>query len=212
LGEGRGVSLTAHWSMAWSLLGAGPPADEVFDDLVARYREPHRAYHTLQHLEECFASFDDGMTLAERPGEVLVGLWFHDAVYDTHASDNEAASARLAEAVLQNVGAASDQTRRVAGLVLATRHETAPLAGDQALIVDIDLAILGAPAARFDEYEDQIRREYAWVPGPLFDRNRARILRQFLERPAIYTTAHFGARFEARARANIRRSLTRLTG
>jgi len=198
--------------MAWSLFGAGPPPAAAFDDLVARYREPHRAYHTLHHLEECFASFDDAPGLAERPGEVLVGLWYHDAVYDTHASDNEAASARLAKEVLRSVGASGDQTMRVAGLVLATRHDTGTLAGDQALIGDIDLAILGAPPSRFDEYEDQIRAEYTWVPGPLFDHNRARILRQFLARPAIYLTAHFGARFEAQARANIRRSLTRLTG
>jgi predicted metal-dependent HD superfamily phosphohydrolase len=174
--------------MAWSLLGAGPPPAAAFDDLVARYREPHRAYHTLQHLEECFASFDGAPGLAERPGELLVGLWYHDAVYDTHASDNEAASARLAKEVLRSVGAS------------------------QALIGDIDLAILGAPPSRFDEYEDQIRKEYVWVPGPLFDHNRARILRQFLARPAIYMTAHFGARFEAQARVNIQRSLTRLTG
>lgn len=79
-------------------------------------------------------------------------------------------------------------------------------------MTDIDLAILGAPQARFDEYEDQIRREYAWVPEADFRAGRARILESFLARPRIFQTRHFNARLEESARENMARSLARLGG
>ncbi len=206
------MGLTAYWFGAWQRLNIGPPLPGVFDDLVERYGEAHRAYHTLQHLEECFRLFDEVVSHSDRPGELMVGLWFHDAVYDTHAADNEVRSAALASQTLLACRAGADLVHRVHELILATRHDTVPAAGDQALIVDVDLAILAAPEPRFDEYEAQIRREYAWVPESVFRQTRAGILVQFLNRPAVYFTEHLRERFEDRARSNLRRSLSRLAG
>ena len=172
---------------------------------MQRYAEPHRAYHTLQHLEECFALFDE--TSAAHAGEVLLALWFHDAIYDPKADDNEAASARWGAEVLAAAGAEPEVVERFRGLVLTTRHDAQPSSTDAALLADIDLAILGAAPARFAEYEEQVRREYAHVPGFLFRRERARILQRFLARPAIYSTPYFRQRFETQARANIERTL-----
>lgn len=202
--------LKDHWTRAWDLLGLDQPAPAAFADLVRRYREPHRAYHTLRHLEECFARFDEAVGLAERPGELLVGLWFHDAVYDTHAADNELRSAALAKEVISTVGGGEELAARVDGLVLATRHDAQPAGVDQALIADIDLAILAAPAPRFDEYERQVRQEYNWVPESPFRAARIRILTGFLARPTIFSTTHFVDQYESRAQANLRRSLARL--
>jgi predicted metal-dependent HD superfamily phosphohydrolase len=91
-------------------------------------------------------------------------------------------------------------------LVLATRHTAVPDGPAAQLLVDIYLAILGAPVERFEEYERQIRAEYAHVPGWLFRRTRRVILRGFLERPFLYGTAHFRAALESRARANLERA------
>jgi predicted metal-dependent HD superfamily phosphohydrolase len=201
-----------RWSRTWDLLGLAQPAPAVFADLVRRYQEPHRAYHTLHHLEECFDRFDEAAGLAERPGELLAALWFHDAVYDTHAADNEVRSALLAGEVIGRAGGSGELATRVGELVLATRHEARPAGVDQALIADIDLAILGAPAPRFDEYERQVRQEYDWVPEAAFRAARVRILNGFLARPTIFSTALFLDRFEDHARANLRRSLARLAG
>lgn len=204
--------LKDHWYRAWELLGLDQPVPAIFSDLVRRYQEPHRAYHTLRHLEECFARFDEAAGQAERPGELLVGLWFHDAVYDTHAADNEVRSAALAGEVIGRAGGGGELATRVGELVLATRHDARPAGLDQALIADIDLAILGAPASRFDEYERQVRREFDWVPEGAFRVARVRILNGFLARPTIFSTAPFVDRFEDQARANLRRSLARLAG
>jgi predicted metal-dependent HD superfamily phosphohydrolase len=77
-----------RWSETWSHLGATAP-EGLLTDLVARYSEPHRFYHTLQHLRECFSMLEPASHLASRIGEVQLALWFHDAVYDTRAQDNE---------------------------------------------------------------------------------------------------------------------------
>jgi predicted metal-dependent HD superfamily phosphohydrolase len=179
--------------------------------LLGQYSDASRYYHTLQHLGECLELLDEGSGLAVRPGEVAIALWYHDAVYDSRRSDNEAQSAEWAAQALRRVGAEVEVIERVGELILATRHTGPVAAGDVALMLDIDLAILGAPEERFEEYEDQIQLEYAWVPEPVFRPTRARILQGFVERERIYTTPAFAGRFEAPARTNLLRALMRLS-
>lgn len=90
---------------------------------------------------------------------------------------------------------------------MATEHTATPLAGDAALLVDIDLAILGAAPARFAEYEQQIRQEYAWVPEDVFTSKRKAVLQGFLERMQIYSTAFLLDQLEAQARINLEKVL-----
>jgi len=182
----------------------------VLAALLARWSEPHRRYHTLQHLRECLALFAAHRELARHPGEVGLALWFHDAVYDTGRHDNEAASADWARRVLQEAGAAADVVGRVDALILATRHSQVPATSDERLLVDIDLAILGAAPARFAEYERQIRDEYGFVPEAMFREKRAEILRGLLARPALFSTAALAARLEAAARTNLSDAIARL--
>lgn len=177
------------------------PLDEaLYQDLVARYREPHRRYHTLQHLEECFARFDELRALAEHPRDVELAIWFHDAIYDTRRSDNEARSAAWGRSVAGE---------RVHDLVMATRHEAAPRSADEKALVDVDLWILGAPRERFDEYEAQVREEHGWVPAIIYRRKRRQVLESIAARPTIYNTAAFVQRYEKQARENLARSLAR---
>ncbi|MDH5234480.1 MAG: N-methyl-D-aspartate receptor NMDAR2C subunit [Gemmatimonadota bacterium] len=203
-----------RWEGTWRALGHSADPVEIaplLAGLLARYAEPHRAYHTLVHLEECFGHWAAVRGLADRPGEVELALWYHDAVYDTHRDDNEARSAALARAAITGARLATAVGDRVEALILATRHDGTPLAGDAALLADVDLAILAAPAERFDEYERQVHAEYAWVPQAIFRSKRRAILEAFLARAHIYASAPFRASSEASARANLARSLARLT-
>lgn len=197
------------WQRMWQNLHAAPP-ESLFEPLLAAYAQPQRHYHTQQHLAECLANFEAVMKQATRPGEVEAALWFHDAVYDVHASDNEMRSADWAEQALRQVGLPGTVIARVCALVLATAHHAAPVTADEQLLVDIDLAILGAPAERFREYETQVRQEYAWVDDRTFNTARADILDAFLARPAIYGSTHFHHLLEARARANLITAVARL--
>ena len=178
---------------------------------MTAWSEPQRHYYDQRHLRECLALWTRWRGHSPRAGEVAIALWFHDAIYDPQApvsGSNEQNSAAWAARALVRAGADSDTAQRVHDLVMATQHDAPAALGaslDAQLLVDIDLSILGAERARFDEYEQQIRREYAYVPGFLFRRKRREILKGFLDRPAIYSTPHFHDRLEARARDNLRR-------
>lgn len=193
----------SSFSRAWTGIGANSPGAALLDQLLAAYAEPQRKYHTAQHLSECLQLFDGVRTLAQAPAEVEIALWFHDAVYDVKASDNEAQSAQWAQRALAAAAVQPEVITRVVDLVMVTRHTGEPSQPDQRLLVDVDLAILGADVERFAEYEQQIRDEYSFVPGWLFRRKRKAILRTFIERPRIYGTDHFYKALEQAARRNL---------
>ena len=191
-----------NWRDAWSRLGVPEPPG-LLGALIARYSEPHRAYHNIRHIEECFHALAPAAHLAERLAEVHLALWFHDAIYDPRGKDNEQASADLARESVTRAGLEPDSASRIHELIMATRHEVPAELADARLLADVDLAILGSPGPRFLEYQAQIHQEYAWMPRDEFQRRRTMILRGFLERSAIYQTDWFAERLEKRARANI---------
>ena len=195
-----------HWLRTWNEL-QHTPAPGLYEQLLQAYNEPQRHYHTLQHLAECLQLQSESTHLAQRPAEIAIALWFHDAVYDVKAHDNEARSADWAVAALQASRVSAEVQARVHALITATEHTAAPLAGDAALLVDIDLAILGTTPARFTEYERQIRQEYAWVPEDVFMEKRGAVLQGFIARPQIYSTAFFQQQREAQARSNVQTAL-----
>jgi predicted metal-dependent HD superfamily phosphohydrolase len=183
--------------------GGGALSQLLFERLLARYSEPSRQYHSLQHLQECVSHFEAAAGLAICPAEVEMALWFHDAIYELGRHDNEAASASWAETELVSAGVDRAAVDRVKALIMATLHTATPSGTDECLLIDIDLSILGAAEARFQEYEGQIRGEYSFVPEPLFSQKRKEILLSFLNRPRIYSTEYFFQKLETVARNNL---------
>jgi predicted metal-dependent HD superfamily phosphohydrolase len=171
-----------------------------------------RHYHTLGHLEACLKEFDQVRHLAQHPGEVEFALWFHDVVYRTWRPDNEARSAALAAEIMGRGGAESDMIERVSAAIMATRHQGKEPNGDAALVVDIDLSILGQPEDVYQEFERNVRREYWWVPRRRYVAGRCAILESFLKRPSIYGYSEFQRRYEVAARVNLAAAIARLKG
>lgn len=202
------LSLQSSFERAWRDIGAKSSGSSLYEELVASYGEPHRRYHSVQHLTECLQTFDVVRLLAGRPAEVELALWFHDAIYDVKRGDNEERSADWAKRELASAAVPEEAVARVHALVMVTRHTGMPNSADQQLLVDIDLSILGAPQERFAEYEQQIRDEYSFVPSWIFRRKRREILRSFIDRPRIYSTDHFHLLLEQRARENLRRAVS----
>ena len=191
--------------------GVGWPANETtFAALSDAYRQGHRHYHTQQHIADCLARFDAVRHDAGEPHAIELALWFHDAVYDPYRSDNEQASADWAMRFLRENGAPTSLQDRVHGLILATLHDAIATDHDTAILIDIDLSILGAAPEAYDDYRRAIRREYRWVPGILFRRNRRAVMQSFLRRERIFLTDHFHSRMEDQARRNITAELNAL--
>ncbi|HZH43059.1 MAG TPA: hypothetical protein VEY50_03115 [Lysobacter sp.] len=189
--------------------------DAQWQALHAAYATPPRAYHHFGHVEEVLAHYHD---VAAGPGwrqprEVWLAVLYHDAIYEPRRADNEARSAQLArEAIARWLPDASVDAERVARLIeLTARHGT--LAVDEvdaetALFLDCDMAILGAPADRFDAYDQAIAREYRHVPALLYRIRRRGFLKSLLARERIFLSDFFHARLDAQARANLRRALS----
>jgi predicted metal-dependent HD superfamily phosphohydrolase len=203
-------NMNERWQDLWRRIGAISPPEPTWERLAQAYSQPHRAYHNLEHIQDCLAQWDWARHTAAHENEVETALWLHDVIYDPHASDNEERSADWAVNLLQSGRMDPEFTSRVRHLILATRHQALPDSDDAALLVDIDLSILGREPEAFDRYEAQIRREYQWVPEDAFREGRARILEGFLNRTAVFQTPAFQQRYEAQARENLARSIRNL--
>ena len=188
----------------------------IRDELVRAYTAPDRHYHNLAHIETMLGlarAHGDALSDSEA---VAAAIWFHDAVYDTRRHDNEAKSAELAAERLAAVRN-PDRLSRITTMIRATAGHALPRFGDEAarhdcaLFLDFDLAILGSPPDEFAAYEAAVRREYAWVPEPLWIEGRRKVVESFLARPAIYASWQFQASHEAAARRNLAQSLAALT-
>ena len=204
-------SYASAWQQMWRSLGVAGADPALLHALLGRYSEPHRSYHTLRHLDACFANFATLRGQATYPAEVELALWFHDAVYETAVPGNEQASADWAAQALLAAGGAHAAAQRVHALVMTTCHDRVPQTADEKILLDVDLAILGSTSGAFDAYELQVREEYAAVPINQFRARRRRILQQFLERERIYHTGAFHGSHEAQARANLLRSIGQLS-
>jgi predicted metal-dependent HD superfamily phosphohydrolase len=199
-----------RWAKLWREIGANDDGLAVYHELVALYSKPHRHYHNLQHIADCLNEFDSARVLARQPLAVELAIWFHDAIYNTRASDNEEKSAELAKRRLSEAVGSNGLSDAVAALVMATKSHDPSMHPDAPLMVDIDLSILGQPAERFWRYEAQIRGEYDWVPEAIFAAKRTEILERFLARERIYSTKHFFDRYDQQARANLESSVQKL--
>lgn len=186
---------------AYTAIGAAPLAD-VFAELDRMYGARGRYYHDRSHIEACLDALERYETLAERPAEIAMALWYHDAIYDVRGADNEERSADLARDRLTAAGAKQAAVARIVAMILATKAHQAD-DGDTRLLVDIDLGILGQSPEVFERYDEAIRKKYDWVPEPRYRERRARVLQSFLDREVIYRTATFRDALEARARANL---------
>jgi predicted metal-dependent HD superfamily phosphohydrolase len=187
-----------------------PEEIATFSALVAAYGEKHRAYHTGQHIDYCLQQLDAAPGIAREPAEVELALWFHDAVYNPHSSDNEARSADWACTLLVRHNAPAVRVERVRAHIMATCHEAPATTPDSELVVDVDLSILGADEVTYGAFETNVRQEYRWVPSILFRRKRAEILESFLARPKIYSLEFFHTRYEEQARRNLTKAISAL--
>jgi len=205
--------LESRWLVAWASLHVAPPVD-LLTALAAAYRQAHRRYHTLDHVRDCLQQAEAFGDAISRRAELELAIWFHDAVYEPLAQQNEAKSARWAGQALRAAGLEQATAGHVEALVLSTRHDQQadgpPLAGDEAALVDIDLAVLGAPEREFDRFERAIRAEYQAVPEQAYREGRLHVLGRFLERPTIYATERYRARYERPARQNLQRTVALL--
>ena len=206
---------------------AGPHHDGYIDDVLVRYAEPHRHYHTATHIMFVLRHLRDvsQASSVQLTPEVVAAALYHDAIYDPRAADNEACSAVLAANDLGAIGWTADRCDAVAALIMATAghladDETAPAGdaragdtgdtGDTAMLLDADLAILGADPGAYQAYVNGVRAEYGHVDDAQWRAGRTAVLQRLLDRRRLFVTDHMHAACEHRARANMGAELAAL--
>ncbi|MFD6176342.1 MULTISPECIES: DUF4031 domain-containing protein [unclassified Isoptericola] len=209
-------ALRARWARLWELPDAG--VDAVGQDLVDRWREPHRVYHSRLHLADSLDSLDL-LTADGAPGDAwhaAVALWFHDAVHDGEAGRDEERSAGLVATLLGPLAGTARPAGRARGLttgdvaeverlvLVTTDHAPGPGDASGALVSDADLAVLGADPRRYARYAAQVRAEYGHVPDDAFRTGRAAVLDQLAGMPHLYRSAAAARRWDDAARRNLR--------
>ena len=192
----------------WHALWQSSDHDELFDDIIAHYHEPHRHYHTVTHLCECFYWFDKIKDKLNNPALVALALFYHDIIYEPTSTHNEQNSAIFAKNALADL-LSDDDLAQIHCYIIATKDHINPSAdGDLDYLLDIDLAILGADKDRFDEYNAQIRREFAWVDDTLYHIKRKQVLNDFYQKTPLFITPYFYGVLEIPAKANLQKALT----
>ncbi|MGN6245709.1 MAG: HD domain-containing protein [Motilibacteraceae bacterium] len=203
--------LPGVWLRTARSVGAKGDVAGVGARLLAAYGDPARGHHDLRHLDDVLRTVDDLAHRAADPDAVRLAAWFHDAVYDVHATDSEERSAELAGRELRRLRVPAARVAEVGRLVLLTRtHDPASDDVDGAVLCDADLAVLAADPARYRDFTEGVRREYAHVPDEQFAAGRSAVLRSLLELPALYRTPE-ARTWEPVARANVEAELARLS-
>ena len=189
---------------AWAV--APTLADEMFEDMRKHYAEPGRFYHTLGHIEAVLETVDSLGSLARNPNAVRLAAWLHDVIYDSRSSDNEQGSAGYAERWCTRLSI--PEGRLMASLILKTKTHDMSDDIDAQVLIEADLAILGADEPAYRTYAENIRKEYAWVPESGYRKGRMQVLRRFLARPNIF---RFLRHLEDPARRNMTAEINQLT-
>ncbi len=187
-----------------------PPSEECYHALHAAYSEKHRFYHTVNHIDAMLTHFDGVKEIAEKPEELELAIWFHDAVYKPLSKTNELDSATGHRRSWLLTVTARQASSACHNLIMATLHNGNIKTPDEQLIVDIDLAILGAPPDVHDQFERNVRKEYRLVPGFIYRKKRKELLRSFLSRGSIYNLELFNERYEDQAKQNLHRAISTL--
>ena len=187
-------------------------AQKVFLDLVAAYSSAERFYHTLEHIQHILETTEQMHSVAINFPAIQLAAWFHDVIYAPRAKDNEENSAEYAVASLIQLEIPISTVERVKSLIINTKTHQAPAADiDSQILLDSDLAILGADELKYRAYAQAIRQEYSWLSDQLYQVGRKQVLQLFLQRERIYFTNLLFIRCEERARQNLQAELATLS-
>ncbi|MFD0383661.1 hypothetical protein ACFQ2B_18745 [Streptomyces stramineus] len=209
-----GPALRARWQETVLRARGGAPGPDPLpyaDELLRRWSEPQRRYHTVDHLTAVLDRVDELAAHAEDADTVRFAAWFHDAVYRPDRSENEERSAQLAERALPELGVDGARTAQTARLVRLTGHDPAPGDRDGEVLCDADLAVLAGAPQDYAAYAAAVRQEYGFVPDAAFRDGRAAVLRQLLGLPRLFRTPLGHDRWETVARRNLTTELELLT-
>ncbi len=180
--------------------------NEWFDVITNAYNQKHRHYHNLEHILSMTQEIIKNQEVIKEMDTLLFATWFHDIIYDPKKKNNEMESANIAEKALKQLLVPTEKIEKIKSLIQATANHVANKSdqtSDLSFFLDCDLKILGSTQSEYLKYSDQIRKEYNFVPALLYNFERKKILKRFIQSDHIYRTVWFRDKYEQEARLNI---------
>lgn len=184
--------------------------NSVFEEVIRYYNQPHRYYHNLKHIQEVLQIIDTLNNSVCDLYSLKIAAWFHDLIYDPQANDNEEQSTHIASIYLTQLNISQSTINTVNELILSTKDHQ-PFNENSKILLDADLAILGANPSEYNNYCRAIRLEYSWLNNQDYCQGRKKVLENFLEQNQIYYTPKMYKLKEKQARINLLNELKHLS-
>jgi predicted metal-dependent HD superfamily phosphohydrolase len=200
------VELWPRWYTLLQFLGIEEDKiEKYFAQIVEAYSAKYRFYHTLEHIYNILVVIETLQHKTKKIVAIQLAAWFHDVIYETQAQDNEEKSVEYARELLQYEGISNNLIDTVSCLILDTKHHQSDFDNiESQILLDADLAILGANPGEYQKYARLIRQEYIWVSDSDYTAGRTKVLKKFLQRGRIYLTEEIFNSLELSARNNIK--------
>lgn len=199
--------LRENWhSLVMELGGDEAFAEQWWCKIRESYKEPHRYYHTLLHIQDMTRHYAEHVGSLNKKNLVLLAIWFHDVIYEPQKKDNEERSRDLFVKFANELGLDEKDIQCVASYIMATKtHQLDPEMledSDLLFFLDFDLAILGDHPERYLAYARNISSEYIHMADEKYRSGRVAVLNHLLE-GTLYKTDVFQNRYLKRARSNM---------
>lgn len=184
-----------------------------FEKIKEQYSIPQRYYHTFAgHIAQGLEIFSEFRYLCKDPDLIYFHWMNHDAIYDPRKKDNEEKSADFSANLAREMHLPIKFEENSGNLILPTKHQIIPEGFDIKFHLDMDLSIFGQPESIFDAYEENIWKEYKDIyPPEVYNPGRAEILKMFWKRKPLYRTLQIREKYEEKAKANLQRSIEKLS-
>ena len=176
--------------------------------LQKTYSQKNRYYHNLMHLENMILSFNKYHSEIQSPNETLYAIFYHDIVYNAKKTDNELKSAEFALSILPKE--ITINRTLVFNMIVATKQHEHNKNEDTNWLIDFDLEILAKDWEDYQNYYEQIRKEYKIYPDFLYKPGRKKALQHFLESTNLFQTETYRMLYETKARENIQKEIVQL--
>ena len=182
-------------------------SSEMLDRVIARYLEPERHYHGLEHIRRMFRTAAARHLTPSRAQ--ALAILYHDAVYVPGSTDgqNEKLSALLLRQHVHGSRVPVEITEEAVTIIHDTINHTASIDSSR-LVLDLDLSGLGAPWEQFQADSEAVFQEVQHLVRDAQDyyERRAAFFEALCKRTQIYLLPGFAA-LEQIARQNMQRTI-----
>ena len=201
--------LKSEWLKLTKNYYDGPLAESLWKDIELHYTTKDRHYHNLSHIFNMLKQLDQIQTKIEDLDSLRFAIWYHDIIYKSTKKDNEEKSALFALKRLKRINFKPERAQSVEHLILSTKKHNILVTqnNDNAVLLDLDLSILGTDWNTYKKYISNIRKEYKIYPDFMYNPGRKKVLNHFLERENLYFTEHYKKQYEQQARENLSREI-----